>query len=428
MKVLARRVACAVMVAAIAASAFAGGKKDSAVVVKFFNGKTETVEWMDKLIAQFNAENPDIRVVQEFQKDAANVIKMKFASGDYPDITTVYAQDYVDQGLYADLSGEAAWWGRINPAIREMCTDIKSGKQYRVATNMTMAGLYYNKAIFAELGLAEPATWDEFVAALKAVKEKKPGVTPFFMGGKESWMLGHLVEFMAHGMIKEKYGTLASRVAFLENDQSKLDFASPSGSVDSFARRFIALRDAGLFNSDLVTATYDDQVTAFATGKAAVISQGMWALSAILEKNPAMKDIGFCPYPAVIDGMKPVILSAEDSGYVIVSKSKNQAQSRKFLDYLFRAEAQKSYSEFLKSPSAFTDVSANWGPLKDEVAKALKKGANIGFTTEAPAGFSGDDAGRMVQALYTGQYKTSMDFASAYKAEWDKAWAAGNRK
>ena len=122
---------------------FAEGSREKAFTVHFFTGKTETVEWMNALIGRFEAENPGIRVEQEFQKDASNVIKVKLASGDIPDITSVYAQEYADQGLYLDLSGMNRWWTRVNPAIREMVTDVKTGKQYRIATNMTMAGLYY---------------------------------------------------------------------------------------------------------------------------------------------------------------------------------------------------------------------------------------------------------------------------------------------
>ena len=326
-----------------------------------------------------------------------------------------------DQGLYADLSGQTQWWSRLSPAIKDLVTDLKSGKQYRVATNMTMAGLYTNKAIFAELGLKEAATWDEFVANLRVIKAKKPGVAPLFVGGKESWMIGHMIEFMAHGVIKQKYGNLAARKAFTTNDQSKLDFGTPGGSIETLGKDILQLRDEGLVNADFLTATYDNQIEAFATGKAALISQGMWALGGILDKNPGFADIGFSPYPAILAGTKPVILSAEDSGYSIMSGSLHQAEAIKFLNFLFSAPNQKAYSEFLKSPSAFTDVTADWGPLKAEVAGALKKGVNIGFT-ETPAGFSGDDAGRLVQALYAGQLKTPADFSKAYKDAWDKAF------
>ena len=396
-------------------------KKDP-VKVTFFTGKVETVELMNELIAQFNSENPDIIVEQEFQKDASGIIKVKFASGSVPDITTVVMQEYIDQGKYLDLSNES-WWSRIQPSIKEMCTDVKSGKQYRIATNMTMAGLYYNKQIFNELGLKEATTWEEFISNFKTIKEKKSGVTPIFVGGKEPWMLGHLIEFMAHGVIKQQLGTTDAKKALLANDDSKLRFGEVDGPMASFATRILELKKGGYFNKDFLTASYGDQIDAFATGKAAMISQGMWALGGILEKNKDM-EIGFSPYPPIIDGTSPVILSAEDSAYAITAESNHKEEAKRFLEFLFKPENLKKYSEFIKSPSAFTDVNADWGVLKDEVLEALDNGINIGFTNETPAGFSGDDAGRMVQELYAGNYKTPQAFAEAYKKTWDNAWNA----
>lgn len=396
------------------------------VHIKFFTGKVETVDLMNEIIDDFNKSHPDIVVEQEFQKDASNVIKVKFASSDIPDITTVVAQEYIDQGKYLDLSNEV-WWERIQPAIKDMCTDVKSGKQYRVASNMTMAGLFYNKAIFDELGLDEAKTWEEFEEDLAKIKESKSDVVPLFMAGKDSWTLGHLVEFMAHGVVKQTYGVTDSKKAFLANDDEKLQFGAEGGPMDSFAAAIISGRDKELFNNDFLTATYDNQVEMFSNGEAAVISQGMWALSGILEKSPDMaENIGFMPYPAIADSTKPVILSAEDSAYAITSASKHPEEAKVFLDYLFGAENLKKYSESIKSPCAFKDVDADWGPIKEQVNTALENGVNIGFTNECPSGFSGDDAGRMVQELYAGQYATSMDFAKAYKAVWDKAWNASN--
>ncbi|WP_135553164.1 ABC transporter substrate-binding protein [Paenibacillus cymbidii] len=397
------------------------------VKLKFFTGKVETVDLMNDLIAKFNKENPNITVEQEYQKDASNVIKVKFASGDVPDITTVVSQDYIDQGKYLDLSGES-FWSRVVPAIKDLSTDVKTGKQFKVATNMTMGGIFYNKKIFAELGLKEALTWADFKQNLATVKAKKPDVTPMFLAGKDSWTLGHLIEFMAHGVIKQQYGVNPSRLAFINNDASKLSFDKPGGAIDAFAGRLLELKNDGLINKDALTATYDNQKETFVAGKTAVISQGMWVLGDLLTLKPAIKDdIGFSPFPAIVDGTKPVVLSAEDSSYAITSGSKHPAEAKKFLEFLFKPENLKAYSEFLKSPPAFTDVSADWGPLKDQAAAALKTGVNIAFT-DTPSGFSGDDAGRMVQELLAGKYAASLDFAKAYKDAWDKAWNATNKK
>ena len=169
----------------------------------------------------------------------------------------------------------------------------------------------------------------------------------------------------------------------------------------------LELQEKGLINEDVLTATNDNCVDAFVSGKAAMFSNGMWALSSVLAKDPEMADkIGFAPYPAMMEDGTPMVLVAEDSGYSISADTEHVEEAKAFLAYLFSADNQKKYAESLGSPSAFMDVDAKWAP------------DSIGFTNEKPAGFSGDDAGRMVQDLLAGKY-TAEEFAKAYEAAWD---------
>ncbi|WP_163537956.1 extracellular solute-binding protein [Gracilibacillus sp. YIM 98692] len=393
------------------------------VSLKLFTGKVETVDLMDELIADFESANPNIQVEQEYANDASNVMKVKFASGDVPDITTVITQDYMDQDRYIDLSDES-YWDRILPSIKELNTDIKTGNTFSVATNVTMAGIFYNKEIFAELGLEEAQTWDEFVSNLETIKEEKPDVTPLFLPGKEVWSLGHLVEFMAHGEIKQELGISDSRKAFIENEKEKLGFSDPEGPMAIFAERLMELQDKGLINEDALTASYDNQKDAFVTGNAAMISQGMWVMGELLDIDPEVAGrIGFSPYPPLKEGSKPVVLSAEDSKYAITSASEHPEEAKKFLEFLMKDENVKKYSEAIKSPPSFTDVDADWGPIKDETNAVLESAVNIQFT-DWPSGFSGDDNGRMVQELLAGKYDGSdlTEFAQEYAETWNKAW------
>lgn len=209
----------------------------------------------------------------------------------------------------------------------------------------------------------------------------------------------------------------------MANDQDKLQFAAADGPMAVFGEDLVDLQNKGLINADVLTATNDNCVQDFANGKVAMFSNGMWALSSVLEANPDMADkIGFAPYPAYMPNSKPVVLSAEDSGYCISATTEHKEECIEFLNFLFSPENQKKYSEVAKAPSAFTDVDAEWAPenVVKEVNAALKSAANIGFTNEKPAGFSGDDAGRMVQELLAGQY-TPTEFAEAY----EKAWTDG---
>lgn len=401
--------------------AFAQGSKES---ISFFTGKVETIDLLNDIINDFNASGSGYTASQEYQKDASNIIKVKFASGEVPDVMTTYEQAYVDQGKYLDLSDENQWWDRLIPSMRESCTDIKTGKQYRICTNMTMAGLFYNKEIFEELGLKTATTWDEFIANLETIKEKRPDVTPLFIPGKEAWSLGHWIEFVPHGYLKQTLGSIGAKKAMLANDSSKLNFGDPNGAMAQFGRCMVELQEKGLINSDVLTANADNRTQAFASGEAAMFSDGMWALSGILEANPDMADkIGFAPYPAYMPNSKPVVLSAEDSGYSISATTSNLDGAKAFLDFLFLPENQKKYSEALGSPSAFLDVDAQWAPAAfvADVKDVLANAVNIGYTNEKPAGFSGDDAGRLVQDLFAGTY-TPETFALAYEKAWNEGF------
>lgn len=391
------------------------------VDLTFFTGKVETVDLLDEIIAGFNAQSGGITVEQEYQNDASNIIKIKFASGEAPDIMTTYEQEYVDQGKYLDLSDMDEIWNRLIPSMKESCTDINSGKQYCICTNMTMAGFFYNKEIFAELGIEPATTWEGFVANLEKIKTEMPDVDPWFIFGSEAWHLGHLIEFIPHGYIKAKYGATAAKTAMLNNDKSILNFGDPNGAMATFAAGLLELQEKGLINEDVLTATNDNCVDAFVSGKAAMFSNGMWALSSVLAKDPEMADkIGFAPYPAMMEDGTPMVLVAEDSGYSISADTEHVEEAKAFLTYLFSADNQKKYAESLGSPSAFMDVDAKWAPdsIVEGVNNAVSSAANIGFTNEKPAGFSGDDAGRMVQDLLAGKY-TAEEFAKAYEAAWD---------
>lgn len=410
---------CLFITAALTVSA--SGQNDK-TEISYFSGRVETVEWTENMIEDFQALHPEILVEHEYQNDASNVMKIKLASGEVPDLTTVVTQDFIDQGIFMDLSNEV-YWDRILPSVKDLCTDLKTGNQYKIATNVTMGGLFYNKAMFAELGLKDAETWDEFVANLTAVKEAHPDVVPLFLAGKDSWTLGHLIEFWVHGIIKQDMGIPGSRQAFLDNELGDLAFDVPGGLMESFAAALLELQEKGLINSDAVTATYDNQKEAFASGKAAIINQGMWVVGDIIKLNPDMtKNIGFGPFPPVMDGYKPMVLCAEDSVFAIAADSENTAAVKTFLDYLFKPEVQKEYCELRGMPSAFTDVEADWAPIKDDVSRAVKSYVNINFSTEAPSALSVDDAGRLIQELLTGMYDSPYEFAEGYAEIWNAAY------
>ena len=389
----------------------------------FFSGTVELVDFWNSFFKTYNSSNKDkISVEQQYQKDATNALQVKMASGDVPDIISCsVTQDMINNQKFVDLT-DMSWWSSLSPEMKTDSTDVKSGKVFCVPFLKSEVGLIYNKTIFKELGLKQAKTWPEFVVNLKTIKAKKPDVTPFYIGAKDGWMLNQMAQFTMMAPAMQKLSYADQQNAMLGGDFPMLDWnQSSSGAIATFAADMLELQKDGLVNSDVVTATYDNQTTAFAKGKAAYICQGLWAMANIAKVNSDTSFVGITYYPALLNGTNPSIGSAPDGNIYISSDSKNIEASKKVLDYIMQSENLKAVSEAKQEPSTNPSVKSNWGVLKNDVSAITddKSVSKLNWAA-APSGFSGDDQGKMIQALFAGGYKTPQAFADAWLTNWKK--------
>lgn len=397
------------------------------VKLTFLFGDPVMQDWFStyhsKYIKGDNEENITVEV--EYQKEANKILQVKAATGDLPDMVSAgLPQEMMDQEKFLDLSGES-WWDDLVPAAKELSTDVKSGKNYYVPMCTGAVGIFYNKDIFNELGLKDALTWDEFVSNLKVIKEKKPDVAPFYICGKEAYTFGHLIDFMVDGVAKQKLGYVGFEKAANTNDLETLGWnSSPDGVVATFAQALTDINNNGLLNKNIVTASYDNQIEAFVTGKAGVISQGVWALADMQKKNPDFKAIGFAPYPALMKDSTALVGSPLDSYITISASSANIDAAKKVVNAMLAPDSVKSLCETRGAIPANPNVDANWSIIKDDVSKVLKSAVGVSFTQNLPGSFNGDERGRLVQELMVGKYAKATDFAAEYIKRWTEAYEA----
>lgn len=392
------------------------------VTVRFFNGNVEMVDWYNDAVERFNAESESVKVEHEFQKEGTSALQTKFAAGDIPDITTMGTQQMIDAGKFVDLT-DSEWWDRIDPAVKEISVDNKSGKNYYLPTNTMMTGIIYNQKIFDELNLKPAKTLDEFTENLRAIKNAYPDKTPLFFSGKEAWTMGMLFGYIPGAAERQRLGELEYNRAALDGDMDKLKFGEAGGPLEKYVAWLGQLQQEELINSNVLTATYDDAMNAIANGDAVILFQGMFTIGTILEINPdAEAELRASSFPAVEADVKPAINQTADSTYYLTADSANQEASKEFLDWLFTKENQVSYTETRNAPSAFTDVTVDIGPIYTSAQESAEESAIIGATVE-PAGFGGDASGIMLQEFFAGQY-TPSEFAAAYENAWKAAFDA----
>ena len=399
-----------------------GGDSGEKVTVKFFNGNVEMVDWYNEAVDRFNQQSDTIKVEHEFQKEGTAALQTKIAADDIPDITTMSSQQMIDAGKFLDLS-DSEWWDRIDPSIKELSKDTKSGKNYYIPSNTMITAAIYNQKIFDELKLTPANTLDEFTDNLRAVKKARPDMDPLYFSGKEAWTIGMLFGCIPEAVERQKIGDLEYGKAALEGDLSVLKYSEKDGALEKYMDWLGTLQEEGLINDNVLTATYDDAMNAIAKGEAAVIFQGLFALGGIIDINPeAVNELRVSAMPAVSADVKPAINQSPDSTYYIMADSPNQEAAKEFLTWLFSVENQVSYTETRNAPSAFEDVSADLGPIVESAVEVSKSAASLGPAKE-PAGFGGDASGVMLQEFFAGQY-TPEEFAAAYEKAWKTAFDA----
>ncbi|SEG55856.1 carbohydrate ABC transporter substrate-binding protein, CUT1 family [Actinacidiphila yanglinensis] len=117
-------------------------------------------------------------------------------------------------------------WSRYATASKAAMKYAKDGKTYGVPDNTDTRGIWYNKTLLKQAGIAlpwQPKTWADVLAAANAIKAKVPGVTPLNVytgtaGGEQSSMQGF--EMLL-------YGTAAGGDSLYNAAQQKWVVGSP---------------------------------------------------------------------------------------------------------------------------------------------------------------------------------------------------------
>lgn len=132
-----------------------------------------------------------------------------------------------------------------------------------VLSGPSLYGMYYNKNVFAEAGLEEPATYDQLMDSCLALQDKLPDVTPIFMAGGTLWPLTVLPFNLWGGHFEDGEDIAHNRAGF----------GDEGGPFLTALEKFKELQEAGCYNKDINTATEEQGFDAVYNGTAAIVFQ-----------------------------------------------------------------------------------------------------------------------------------------------------------
>ncbi|NUT41750.1 MAG: extracellular solute-binding protein [Thermoactinospora sp.] len=320
----------------------AGCAGDSRVTLDFFQFKPEATETFDKLIAAFEQQHPNIRVVQNHVPNAETAIRARLVRGDVPDVLALSGNsvfgELAEAGVFRDFSGYA---GRqaINPAVQKVLDDLGTYRRGEVnGLPMCTAAnpILYNKAIFDQHGVQPPKTWDELIAAAK--RFQAAGVTPFYLTLKDAWTALPTFNSLAANLAPPDFfaGRTADRTTFAQ-------------AYPDVARRLAELFQYG--QPDRFSRGYDEGNREFAQGKSAMYLQGTFAIPAIREAEPDFEIGAFTPMERLVTGVDVVITMPREP--------RRPRESQLFVDYLMSPEVIRAYTREQVSIPSLKDAESD---------------------------------------------------------------------
>lgn len=329
------------------------------------SGTLSILSWYDESKAQavldgFKAKYPNVEVDFQYSPPVADYVEKLntlLYSGEGPDIFYMSLENREDliKGNYCeDLSNEPYFTdGTIPQSVID--TYGSDGKPYALAVDCWVGGIFYNKDLFAQAGIDNaPTTWDELLQDCQTLQDA--GITPIMDNCQDA-----AVNFTAP--------LFGSEVKAKDPDIVKKTLDGETTFKDTWTTPIKMWReglvDNGYVTSDMIGATSDEIVTAFATGQTAMIISGSWNLGTIDSINP---DLNYecIPVPGTEDSY---YCGALNVGLCINSASENKDLARAFLEYAASPEGLEAQ---YKGYGGYTVASGYTPELPDELKNAVE--------------------------------------------------------
>ncbi|MGG4397263.1 extracellular solute-binding protein [Paenibacillus thiaminolyticus] len=301
------------------------------------------------IVAAFEEENPDIEVDLQFPgSEHDNILKVKMAANEMPDIFDTHGWAQVRYGNYlADLRDEP-WVPQLTDTIKDVVTD-KDGKVYALVLSEAKDGFTYNADLLEQLNIPVPSTFDELMAAAdKIVKETNGETVPFHFSGIDDWTIGQYFDLMATPLL----------ISPEQNEKEAL----LNGTFDwtkwtPLPEKFQEMHKKGYINKDVITAKYSDASRQFAEGKVAFVMVNPSFAEEVRKMNQDMK-IGYMPVPALVAGDEPSFSGGERFTMGVWKDTKNMEEAKKLLAFFAKPENMSKIANVTMLPPGLKGVDA----------------------------------------------------------------------
>lgn len=285
----------------------------------------------------WNESHADAKVnVEAFANDAyKEKIRTSVGAGQAPTLILNWTggtlNDYIENQRVTDITSTTKdLVARVLPSVAQ--NGVVDGVTYAVPMNdVQPAIMYYNTALFDQVGVKVPTTYEELLAAVAAFKAAD--IAPISIAGQSVWP-----ELMWLQYFTDRIG---GPEVFQNIVDGKPDAWSDPAITEALSK-ILELVDAGAFVDGFASVSAD-QGADFAlvhTGRAAMILQGSWGYATFKNDNPEFfeSSLGYTTFPTIDGGTGDAAnIVGNPANFWAVSATASDAEQKMATDYLNQA-------------------------------------------------------------------------------------------
>jgi multiple sugar transport system substrate-binding protein len=286
---------------------------------------------MEMLAAEFDEMHPDLEVdLTIVDREAWKTQIRNVLSADPPDVVNWYAANrmgpYVNAGLFMDITD---WWDAGDYAGLESVRGAltQDGRQWGVPYTYYQWGVYYREDIFNELGLSEPATWEEELANCQVIVDS--GRACYTIGTRFLWTAGGWFDYLnmrTNGF--DFHMELARGEVPWTDERVRQTFAN-----------WRQLIDMGGFIADHQNYSWQEALPFMINGEATAYLMGNFAVDQLRNGGLTDDQLDFYQFPIITEGL-PQGEDAPTDTFHVASGAQNVEAARAFLAYVTSPEVQ----------------------------------------------------------------------------------------
>lgn len=315
------------------------GARTAVTLLHYFSGPLG--RGLNEVTHSFNAlaKRQELKTVSIDSGSFKTSIQGSLKAGHPPDLYSIWAGTRT-AAIVPDLEPLDDIWHQAKmderfPADLVRQASVYQGHKYMLPLAWFDVVFFYNKAVFTQLHLTPPHTWDEFLAVCATLKAK--GVTPIALGAKGRWPAQFWFDLLLLRTTSPEFRQQ------LMHGQARYD----DPRVKAVFARWASLINKGYFNPDPNELSwYNGASDMVFKGSAAMTLMGSWNthyFSDDAHRWVVGRDYDVFAFPRIRDDVPLVTLGLID-GLVLPKKAINKEGAKEVLTYLAGQAPQQVFT------------------------------------------------------------------------------------